>query len=118
MLRECKNCGKEFEGTKRANYCSDKCRVQFNRNNSSVTNDTETSDNVTERVTETPEQKLTKTDILFQKDAEERGLGENWLTFSEIKRSPKCDTCKKPFSSHLELLRYCSPHCRREALTT
>lgn len=116
MTRECKHCGKEFVAkTVRAEFDSPACRKAFNRNNS-VTPVTETTDDVTELVTEKIELPLSKTDALFQKDTIDRGLGEYWLAFSPITRSPKCDTCKKQFKTRLGLLRYCSPHCRREAL--
>ena len=58
--------------------------------------------------------KPTKTDTDFQKDAVERKLGQHWLNFSD-KRDEKCWQCKKPFSTYLEKLRYCSVECRGKA---
>lgn len=114
MERHCKNCDKLFKpSTSRKEYCSDNCRQRSFRNNkdkSSVTNVTQTNDSVTQRVT----QKLTKIDQLFQDDAIARGLGENWLKFSDMVREPSCRNCKARFKTRLNLLDYCSPDCRRE----
>lgn len=106
MLRNCKNCDKEYEGTERKQFCSDKCRVQYNRDKGSVT---ENTDSVTER-------KYTKTDKEFQDYYSAiPHLGPNWLTFSDDTRNPKCGQCGKQFKTRLRLLSYCSLKCKSES---
>jgi hypothetical protein len=114
MLRNCLNCGKEFEGTARANFDTDKCRVAYNRNNRSVTKPDVTEKNVTENGTGNVTETMTKTDALFQQDAIDRGLGPDWLNMTII-REPNCMNCGKRFKTRLALLKYCSPDCRRKA---
>lgn len=114
----CSNCNEEFEGTKRAKYCSDKCRVTFNRKESIVTNVTETTPIVTERVTETQQdvtQKLSKTDQLFKQDAQDRGLGD-FYNFGDTVKDKVCSVCAKSFTTMLPLLRTCSPTCKSKEL--
>lgn len=117
MIRNCNNCEKEYEAkTDRSKFCSTKCKLSYHRNNSTVSNDTQTPENDTQRDTERKlagsTAKLTKTDQLFQDDAIARNLGEYWLSFSEIVREVNCNHCKKKFKTRLPLLRYCSPKCR------
>lgn len=111
MLLNCNNCTKEFEAkTSRSRFCSTKCKQAAFRNNPSqrsVTNVTQTPSSVT--------QTLTKTDQLFQQDVINRSLGDNWLSFSPIVRSPNCLQCGKSFKTQLGLLRYCSPSCKAKA---
>lgn len=123
MLLNCKNCEKEYEAkTKRSAYCSDNCKVMYNRNNSSVTSTDDSSVTSENDVTETIDDistiypSDTKTDKLFQDDAIKRNLGEYWLAFSEIVRMPKCRVCNKSFKTRLSLLNYCSPTCRTKDL--
>ena len=107
MLRNCKNCDKEYEGTERKQFCSDKCRVQYNRDQVLVT---ENTDSVTER-------KHTKTDKEFQEHySQVSHLGSDWLAFSDVVRNPSCHQCGKSFKTRLPLLIFCSLKCRSEAM--
>lgn len=123
MIRNCNNCTKEYEApTSRSKFCSEKCKLAAFRNNkssvplqSTVTNDTQTPENVTET-------KLTKTDQLFQDDVIAREVGkehpggsESWLAFTDTIRQPECKQCGKKFKTRLPLLQFCSPVCRRNA---
>ena len=110
--KQCKNCLTPFQGkTERAVFCSNKCRLAFHRNNSSVSFETKTPKSETIRETI-----LSKTDQLFQDDAIKRDLGDNWLAFSPITRNPVCNHCQKAFKTRLPMLRYCSPECRSKEM--
>ena len=111
------SCREEIETTSvRGKYCSDKCRVTFNRNkqNSTTVNVTIKAEIRTAKhpaESTVTSQELTATDKDFQDNAVKRGLGADWLIFSNLKQV-KCLQCNKSFETSLELLRYCSVKCR------
>lgn len=118
MLRQCNNCGKDYEAKRASSkFCSDKCKMAFKRNNQtevSVTPVTISKDFVTIKDSVTKPAKLSKTDQLFQDDAIKRNLGEDWLRFGDVVRSPKCMQCGDPFKTRLSMLEFCSPKCRSD----
>ncbi len=122
MIRQCLYCDKSFEAKRSdTKFCSAKCKNASFRNNKriiAVATDNSDTDNVTVRDTDNTTDKLAKTDQLFQDDAVKRDLGKNWLVFSEIVRQPNCRQCGKKFKTKLQMLNYCSPDCRNEALST
>ncbi len=113
---KCLNCDTEFEPkTKRAKYCSDRCKLQWNRNNvdtepkSIVSNDTESTISDTQRDTEITKE-LTKADKLF----EEHQPG--YYRFGKEVFERRCLICDKKFKTKLQLLKTCSPEHMVELL--
>jgi hypothetical protein len=93
----CLNCDTEFTPkNKSAKFCSDKCRVQYNRNNISVTKDHVTESSVTQN-------HVTQTDQLF----EARYPG--YYKFGDKVYERTCLICRKKFKTRLQLLKTCCP---------
>lgn len=99
----CLNCDTEFTGTKRAKFCSDKCRVQYARNNSSVTKPSDTESSVTQN-------RVTETDQLFE------NKNPGYYKFEDEVFSRTCLICDKKFKTRLKLLKTCSPAHMTEML--
>lgn len=104
----CLNCDTEFvPKTSRAKFDTDKCRVEYFRNNkvSTVTNDS-----VTQRdVTESP---VTVTDALFESEY------PGYYKFSDKVFSRGCilSNCGNKFTTRLQLLKFCSPEHMTQGL--
>lgn len=100
---KCLNCETEFEPkTKRAKFDSDKCRLEYFRNN-----------NETQRLeTESPETETnhTPTDQRFE-DSQ-----PGYYKFDDRVYSRTCLICQKKFKTRLQLLKTCSPEHYLEVL--
>lgn len=108
---KCINCGKEFTGkSKRAQFCSGACKIQFHRNKKKGSIVTYNRDGVTQK-TGKHNTDVTITDKLFIDDAAERGLVD-WYTFNKEVQDRECGWCGKVFHTRLALNLYCSPQCR------
>lgn len=106
-MKTCINCGKEFDGGERAKYCSDKCKVAFNRKVKSG----ETPLAVEVKKPKTDDW-MTFTDKLFEVH------NPGYYTYDKEEHTGKCYICKLEFTSHLELLKFCSPEHQQLFLNT
>ncbi|SRR6266849_769950 len=113
---KCLNCGKKLtERSQRAKFCSDACKLKFNRikKQGFTVSPTSVGDAENTGLYESNDtvDTVTATDQLFIDDAAKRGL-VNWYNFSKELYERKCIWDEKLFSTHLKLNKYCSPECR------
>ena len=100
----CPNCEvKELTGKKQ--YCSDKCRMAFTRR----TRQGETEQILPTKPNKTYPNTPTRTDRLFEE------LNPSYYNYDKTEYEKVCVSCSKGFSTHLQLMKFCSPKCKDEA---
>lgn len=97
-MNECLNCKKEISG--KAKYCSDKCRMAYQRRTKQGEQPEQKDPDFQPEQTRTG---LTRTDSLFERSK------PGYYKFNETAHEEKCLQCGKNFKTSLDLLRHCSP---------